>query len=251
MTVSATSFADQTLALLEQLRTDVDAPLQAAAELVAACVQAGGVVQAFGTGHSQAAALEIAGRAGGFIPTNRIALADLVNYGGEPPELLADPLLERTPGLAQRLLDLVALEPEDVFIIISSSGINSSIVDVATAVKERGHPVIAITSVAHSASVPSRHPSGRRLVDLADVVLDNHAPSGDALLPMSNGQAVCGVSSITTAMIVQMLVAEVVRRLEAGGHDVPVYVSANLPGGHERNVEIEQRYAGRIRRWAM
>src|SRR6266508_1472358 len=114
MSVSAKSFAERATTLLDGLVAELDDPLHEAADLITGRLRAGGVIQAFGTGHSQAAALEIAGRAGGLIPTNRIALADLVLYGGEPPEILADPLLERAPGIAARLLALVKLAPADV-----------------------------------------------------------------------------------------------------------------------------------------
>lgn len=251
MSVSAKSFAEHATRLLDRLVAEFDTPIREAADPIASRLRVGGVIQAFGTGHSQAAALEIAGRAGGLIPTNRIALADLVHYGGEPPEILSDPLLERAPGVANRLLALVNLSPADVFVIVSNSGINRSIVDMAIEVKARGYPVVAITSLAHSSAIASRHPTGKHLADVADVVIDNHAPHGDTVLPMVNGLNVCAVSSLTTAYVVQMLVAEIVRRLEDAGDDVPTYVSANVPGAHERNQRIEERYAGRLRRWAI
>src|SRR5207244_3328026 len=80
----------------------------AAARLFADCVAADGVIHGFGTGHSQATVLEIVGRAGGFVPTNRIGLSDLVLRGGEDRSVLADPLLERSPGLARKLYELSA-----------------------------------------------------------------------------------------------------------------------------------------------
>jgi uncharacterized phosphosugar-binding protein len=250
MNVSAAAFATAATRILGELVAAPDPALETAADMMAASLAADGVVQAFGTGHSQAAALEVAGRAGGLIPTNRIALTDAVIYGGRDPRLLSDPLLERSPGLAAELLDLVELSPADVFIVVSNSGINASIVDMALEVTARGYPLIAITSTAHGDGVVSRHPSGKRLRDLADVVIDNHAPYGDTLLPMGNGASACAISSITTAFIIQMLVAETVRRLEDRGIEPPVYVSANVPGGHERNIAIEARYGARLRRWA-
>jgi uncharacterized phosphosugar-binding protein len=220
----------------------------ATARLIAECVAANGVVHAFGTGHSQATALEIVGRAGGLIPTNRIGLTDLVLRGGEDPAVLEDPLLERSGGLAARLYELAGPHPADLFVIVSNSGVNSAVVDMALHAKARGHRVVALTSLAHTRAVPSRHPSGSRLADLADAVLDNGAPPGDAVLPLPGGGTVCGISTITSALLVQMAVAEAVGLLAAGGHDAPVYVSANLPGGHERNVVLEARYSGRLHR---
>ncbi|WP_037905969.1 sugar isomerase domain-containing protein [Actinacidiphila yeochonensis] len=246
--ISAARFADEGRAAVERAIAANKESVAAAARLFADCVAADGVIHGFGTGHSQATVLEVVGRAGGYIPTNRIGLADLVLRGDEDRATLADPLLERTPGLAKRLYELAAPRPQDLFVIVSNSGVNNSIVDMALLVKEAGHPLVALTSLTHTNSVPALHPSGRRLAEIADAVLDNCAPSGDALLPLPDGNALCGVSTITSAMLVQMVVAESVGLLVAEGHEAPVYVSANLPGGHERNTVLEERYAGRIHR---
>jgi uncharacterized phosphosugar-binding protein len=222
-----------------------------AADLLTATLQAGGVIQAFGCGHSEALAMEIAGRAGGLVPTNKIALRDLVLYGGEPASVLGDPQLERTPSVAQRLYDLAPIKPDDTFVIASNSGVNGAVVEMARLVKRRGHALIAITSVAHSARAESRHDSGLKLADLADVVLDNGAPYGDASLVYGDGASAVGaVSSITAALLAQQIVVEVVARLLALGVTPPVYLSDNVPGGREHNQSIEARYAGRIRRTA-
>jgi uncharacterized phosphosugar-binding protein len=223
--------------------------ITAAADLLTATLQAGGVIQAFGCGHSEALAMEIAGRAGGLVPTNRIALRDIVLYGGEPTSVLSDPQLERTPSVAHRLYELAPIKPDDAFVIASNSGVNGAVVEMAQLVKQRGHALIAITSLAHSARVDSRHDSGLKLTDLADVVLDNGAPYGDAALDYGSG-AVGAVSSITAALLAQQIVTEVVARLLALGETPPVYLSDNVPGGREHNQELEARYAGRIRRTA-
>lgn len=247
MTVSAAASASL---LLDHLTTVATTDVRPAAELLAASLKADGVIQAFGTGHSQATALEIAGRAGGLIPSNRIALTDLVQFGGEDPAVLADPMLERRGDVASRLYELAAPRPQDVFVIASSSGVNSSVVEMAHVVTSAGHKLIAITSLQHSSQVPARHDSGKRLSDLADVVLDNGAPFGDTLLPLPDGSSVGGVSSLTAGLLVQMLVAETVRLLLDAGVTPPVYVSNNVPGGHERNLALEALYEGRIRRTA-
>jgi uncharacterized phosphosugar-binding protein len=221
-----------------------------AAGLLSASIENGGVIQAFGCGHSEALAMEIAGRAGGLVPTNRIALRDIVLYGGEALEALADPMVERGTEIAHKLYQLAPVKPDDAFVIASNSGINGAVVEMALLVKEHGHPLIAITSAQHSAGVESRHPSGRKLGDIADVTLDNGAPYGDATLPIPGGGAVGAVSSITAALLAQQIVVEVVERLLAAGIVPPVYLSDNVPGGKEHNAELEARYAGRIRRTA-
>ena len=221
-----------------------------AADLMTATLQAGGVIQAFGCGHSEALAMEIAGRAGGLVPTNRIALRDVVLYGDQPRAVLDDPMLERDPAVAHRLYDLAPVKPQDVFVVASNSGVNGAVVEFGSLVKERGHELVVVTSVRHSAGVASRHPSGRKLTDFADVVLDNGAPFGDAALPIPGGGAVGAISSITAALLAQQITVEVVRTLLDRGDRPPVYLSANVPGGDVHNAEIEARYAGRIRRTA-
>lgn len=224
------------------------APVAKAAELIEAAIAAGGIVQAFGSGHSEAVALEISGRAGGLVPATRIEMRDLVMRGGADPALLLDPELERDPTVARRLYELAAPHPADVFVIASNSGVNGVIVELAALVKERGHQLIAMTSAEHSGRVASRHPSGLHLSDHADVVLDNGAPYGDAVLPLKDGGSACGISSITGALLAQQVVAEVLRRIEEAGGRPPVYLSANIPGGDAHNRALEDTYDGRIRR---
>ena len=81
-------------------------------------------------------------------------------------------------------------------------------------------------------------------------MLDNGAPLGDAILEDGNGMRACGVSSMSSALLIQMLTAEIISRLNDTGADPPVYVSSNMPGGHERNLGIEAAYAGRLYRIA-
>ena len=249
--VSAQAYVHALTPIMAAVTEQIDGPIQKAADLVTESLRANGVIQAFGSGHSEALAMEIAGRAGGLIATNRIALRDLVLLGGESPELLRGGELERDPSYSRKLYELSAARPGDLFVIASNSGVNGSIVELATVVKEKGHPLIAITSLQHTGGVDSRHPSGKKLIDFADVVLDNHAPYGDSVLDLPDGGGkVCAVSSITAALIAQMLVAEVLRRMTDAGETPPVYLSANIPGGDEHNHALEARYAGRIRRTA-
>jgi len=170
--------------------------------------------------------------------------------GGDQPDVLADQLLERQPGLAERLYQLAGARPGDVFVIASNSGVNAVVSEMARLVTEKGHPLIAITSMQHTMRVTPSDPEGKRLADFADVVLDNGAPYGDAVLPLPNGGTACGFSSLSAGLLVQMMVAEAIRKLVDAGVEPPVYVSSNVPGGFERNREIEKRYEGRIRRLA-
>ncbi|MEU5941547.1 SIS domain-containing protein [Micromonospora sp. NPDC047548] len=247
MTVSAEAYLAVVTETIGRVAASQREAVGRAADLIAEALRADGVVHAFGTGHSEALAMEIAGRAGGLVPTNRIALRDLVLLGGEPASILG-PHLERDPAVAHRLYDLAPVRPSDIFVLASNSGVNGAMVEFASLVAERGHRLVAITSALHSGRMDSRHPSGRKLADFADVVLDNGAPYGDATLPLPDGGAVGAVSSITAALLAQQIVAETVARLIAAGERPPVYLSANITGGDEHNAALEARYAGRIRR---
>lgn len=248
MTISSAAYVDAASEIFARVAARETLGVRRAADLIVASLRAGGVVQSFGTGHSEALAMEVAGRAGGLVPTNRLALRDIVVYGGRPPRELFGTKLERDPDVARQVYELAPIEPQDVFVIASNSGVNGAVVEMASIVKEKGHDLIAITSAEHSARVESRHPSGQRLTEIADVVLDNGAPYGDAVLPLPQGGSVCAISSITAALLAQMIVAEVVRSLLEAGEVPPVYLSANVPEGDEHNQSLEARYAGRIRR---
>lgn len=227
--------------------------IAAAAALVVESLGADGVVQVFGTGHSRSFAMEIAGRAGGLVPANRISIPDLAFYGDLSPAEVLDPYLERDPTLADRLLAVHDIRPADVFLICSNSGGNGSTVELARLVKERGHALVAVTSMDHTTRITSRHPSGLRLFELADVVIDNGGVFGDAELPLppdaDGGErgAVLATSTVTSALIAQMLVTEVCGRLLAAGAEVPILISANIPGGDAHNERLRERYGDRVK----
>jgi uncharacterized phosphosugar-binding protein len=225
-----------------------DGGLDAAISVLTRAIEAGAVIQAFGTGHSEAFAMEIAGRAGGLIPTNKIALRDLVLHGSVTVDALGGSSLERNPNVVAELWDISPIHPGDVFIIASNSGVNGSVVGMALLAKERGHDVIAVTSLQHTAEVGPKHPSGLRLSEVADVVIDNLAPYGDATLALPGGVAVGSVSSITSAYIAQLLTIGVAERMSGDGRLPPLYLSANIPGGDEHNHALEKKYEGRIQR---
>jgi uncharacterized phosphosugar-binding protein len=217
-----------------------------AIDLMVAGIDADGVLQAFGTGHSEGFAMEVAGRAGGLIPTHAIKLRDLVLLGKRDLPSLDDPETERDPGVADELYDLYDIHPADVFMIASNSGVNGSIVGVALRAKAEGHPVIAVTSVAHSMKVTPKHPSGKRLLDVADVVFDNLAPYGDSTLPLPGGLSVGAVSSITAAYIAQLLTIGAAKRFTDRGDVAPLFISANIPEGDAHNTALQARYGARI-----
>jgi uncharacterized phosphosugar-binding protein len=232
--------------LLERIvQTQADA-IRRAALLFADSIEKNGVIQVYGTGHSRALAMELAGRAGGLVPVNRIDLEDLALRARWPLERVRKPEIERDLAAGQAILSCYHIEPQDVFLIASNSGVNAAIVEVAQQTKEWGHALVAVTSLEHTRQTESRHPSGKKLYEFADIVIDNCGPCGDTLLELPGGGKACSTSSLTGVLIVQMLTAETIRNLITRGIDPPVYISTNVPGGMERWEKLRQRYEGRI-----
>lgn len=236
---------------IDQLAADADSgAFDSAIDLMVATIARGGVIQAFGTGHSESFAMEVAGRAGGLIPTSKIALRDVVLWGTRGAASLIGASLERDSEVVDELFDVSMIGPNDLFMIASNSGVNGSVVGLALLARERGHRVIAVTSIQHTNRVEPKHASGKRLSEIADVVLDNRAPFGDATLELPGGVPVGAVSSITAAYIAQILTIATANRIAESGSTPPLYISANIPGGDEHNRALEDHYRGKIRRSA-
>jgi uncharacterized phosphosugar-binding protein len=147
--------------------------------------------------------------------------------------------LERVPGLGAELLAGSPAQRDDVLILASTSGRNAVIIDMALAARDKGIRTIGITALAYTRGVASRHASGKKLVDLCDVVIDNGAPLGDAAVAVPGfPQKIGPLSSVTGLAIVNAMVAEVVGRLVAAGVTPPVFMSANLDGGDAFNARL-------------
>lgn len=250
MSATPTDLLREATTRLERLAASAESgALDPAIALMVQALDDGGVLQAFGTGHSEAFAMEISGRAGGLIPTNKFALRDIVLHGDRDIDVLGA-ALEREPWVVDELMATVPVNDGDVFLIASNSGVNGSIVGTALWAQEHGHKVIAVTSLEHTARVEPKHPSGKRLSEIADVVIDNLAPFGDCTMELEGGIGVGAVSSLTAAFIAQRITIGVAETIRRRGKTPPVYISANIPGGDEHNRALEDLYGERIRREA-
>ena len=218
--------------------------LERAAQAIFESLSSDGVLHVFGTGHSHALAEEAFHRAGGLVPVN--AIQEIFLSPMAAPGLSRQ--LERVPGLAKTILDGHDLRRGEVLMVISNSGINAVPVEVALEGKTRGLTVIALTSLSHSRGVPARHPSGKRLFEIADIVLDNCGEPGDAAVRYEGLPGRVGPTSLLAgAYIINSLVCRVVELFRAKGVTPPVYISSNVPGGDEHNRSLESKYRGRIR----
>lgn len=221
--------------------------IERAIDIIATAMIDDGVLHVFGTGHARLPMHEMAGRAGGLRPINLIRMQDLSVYGGAEFADVQDPLLERDPKFARPLYEISHINTKsDVLLMASNSGINGVTVEFAKIARQQNVPLIVVTSMKHTINVESRHPSGQRLFELADVVIDNLAPAGDAALPLTSDTSVGALSNLIGIVIVQMITEGVARRFLEAGAVPPVYRSMNLPGGDVHNATIEGLHNDRI-----
>lgn len=194
----------------------------AAARVISDAIEAQKTWWIFGTGHSHMLAEEVWGRAGGVTAVRPILEPSLMLHEG----LEKSSVFERLAGMAEALMGVYPVAAGDVILIISNSGRNAVPVEMASLARERGAKVIALTSRTHTESVESRAPSGKKLIDLADIVIDNHGVPGDAIV-QRDGNSVGPTSTVVGALLLQSMVCEVVDMLEASGVSLDIFKSLN------------------------
>jgi uncharacterized phosphosugar-binding protein len=235
-------YLDRLHELLEEVRAQGE-QIEAAAGMIAACIGAGGVVHVFGSGHSHMMAEEVFHRAGGLFAFNAMLDVNLTSFG-----TLKAGMVERTEGYAPVILDSFDVRPGEVVIVVSNSGINPVPIELAIEAGKRGAKTIAVTSAANYTAAKSRHSSGKKLADVADLTVDSRVPVGDAILTFDGLDApVAAVSTALGAALMNAIVAQTTEALLAAGQRPPVIVSMNVPGGDERNAELAARYGPRLR----
>jgi uncharacterized phosphosugar-binding protein len=225
------------VAQLRQVQQAEGQAIRTAGEWVGRAIADGKGFYLFGSGHSALVAHDAFWRAGGLAPAQQIV----------------DPLegeIERMEGYAAVLLAHYDLTPGGVMLVISNSGINALPIEVATAGRERGLKVIALTSRRHSSQVASRHSSGKKLMDVADLVIDTHGAPGDAAVAIEDSELqVAPTSTVIGAAIVQAICASAAAQMNQWGLEPPVLVSMNFPGGDAWNEALLERYRGNLVRY--
>jgi uncharacterized phosphosugar-binding protein len=230
--------------LLATVEKDESAQLKQAAEKVAEAIQQDGVIHLFGCGHSHILTEEVYYRAGGLVPIHPILHEPLMLHEGA----VRSSTLERKNDYAKEFMGDQDIRKDDVIFVISTSGRNPVPVDVAHMAKEKGAYVIGITSIEYSSSQPSRHTSGEHLFDAVDLVINNHAPVGDALLSHDNVDVKFAPSStVVGATILNAILAEAVGIMGDNGFAPPVFLSGNIEGADQHNEELIKKYSDRVK----
>ena len=227
--------------------------IRAAAEAIANSIMAGRMVHLFGAGHGSLPVMECYPRIGGLVgyhPMTEHCLSYFTNVVGDSgvPQFM---FLERLEGLAQVILENYRLDPRDTMMIFSQSGINGVVVDMALETKKHGLTLIALTSMKHTQSVRARHSSGKRLCEVADIVVDTCVPAGDAMVEVPGLREKVGPgSTFGFVTAVNAINCEVARLLTERGQPPVVSICHNLVPPEEAKAQMKrvwQAYRERVK----
>lgn len=256
-TSAALDYLTKSRALIDQLISGQLEEIGRAAELCANAIAAGGLVHGFGTGHSRIPVEELFPRHGSFPGFHEIVELSLtfhnqvVGANGQRQAMW----LERQEGFGEVILRNFNFGPDDVMMIFSNSGVNAVVIDVALGARHRGMQVIACVSVEHCGASAAKHSSGKKLTDLADLVLDNGSPAGDAMVTVQGlDDPVAPGSTLGYAAVVNALKAQVASNLVQLGHP-PLVLSSSLLIGDRAAQRFDECYdeyarrAARLHQW--
>ena len=214
------------------------------AEKAFAVARGGGRLFIFGCSHASILAQEAFYRTGGLVIMNPIMAKGLTL---ETVPVTDTTVLERKPEYAREILDATPIGAGDLLIIHSVSGRNGVPVEMALEARRRGVYTAAITNLTTSRASASRHPSGQRLFEVCDLVIDNCGCIGDAAIDIEGFRGkTAATSTVTGAAIVNAFCAEVVGLYVANGLEPPVFMSANVDGGDQYNEKMMERYKDKI-----
>lgn len=230
--------------ITERIATDGAESIETAAETFSNALIENKKIFIFGTGHSHMLAEELFYRAGGLVKIQPVLVESLMLH----IDAYGSTEAERIEGLAEKIFDDYSMTAGDTIIIISNSGRNGVIVDMALLCKEKGLNVIALTNLEHTNSGASRHKSGKRLCEIADIVLDNFGCVGDACIEVDGIEGkICATSTVAGATILNSVVAQAVEICAKKGFCPEHFASANIDGGDEINDRLIKKYKKEIK----
>ena len=229
-------YLERITGLLARIEREESVALAAASDAVADVICRDGLVHIFGCGHSHLAALDTFYRAGGLACVSPVLDEDLMLHDGAAKSSR----MEKTPGIAQEVFRRHGAKPGDLFVVVSASGTNAAPVEMLRSAKAAGVRTVAVASSAYRAH-------GGVLLDEADIPIDCKVPHGDAVVDVGDAK-MGGLSTYASLFIVNTILIEGARKALARGVTPPVYVSGNVEGGTARNIALEERYFGRVKR---
>ena len=239
--------------VLDYIETTQLPEIRRTAEMCAARIAQGGLVHLFGTGHSRIPLEEMFPRYGsypGFHPIAELSMTFHTQIAGANGQRQAM-FIERVEGLADVILSNFEFGENDMMIVFSASGLSAVPIEIAIGARERGMPVVAVTAVAQSMAGRPTHPTGTRLLDNADTVIDLGTPAADAMVLLDDLETPVGPgTTLANAAVVNELKVQTAELLLESDALPPVLTSSAIVG-EERSKELfEAAYREHARRMA-
>ncbi len=230
--------------IIQKVASTQAAAIEQAAQICSNSIVQDGMVFCWGGGHSRMSVEEMFPRIGsypGFYPMVELALTFYTNFVGADG-LAQSFFLERQEKYAEAVLSNYEFGPHDSMICFSSTGINGLVIEMALEAKQRGLPVIAVTSLDHARSTISRHSSGKKLYEVADVTIDNCTPAGDAVVALQGLKyKVSPTSTIGAVAVVNALKARTAELMLSRGVEPIVLTSPHFADQPQEAEEQLQR----------
>ncbi len=238
-------------AILEKIWSTQTDTIRSAARLMVESASKGGLVHLFGSGHSVLPVQDVFPRYGSYpvfhpLMDARLQWQNVIGSGGAKGLLW----LERREGYAKVLFENEPIRSGDVMIVFSHGGMNAVGIEVALEAKERGLKVVCVTSMDNQRQKTATHSSGKKLSDVADIVIDNCVPAVDAVVDIDGWKApVAAASTVAFVTIANAIVAEVAAEIAKRGMKPRVFVSPNVAGiPADNNVQVFADYEKALRR---
>lgn len=248
--MGADQYLKKVTSLVGSIKADQLESIKKAAEKIADSIFSGNVCHLFGSGHSVLPVMDLFPRYGSFVGFHpladpRLMWCNVVAPGGAP-ELL---WIERAEGYIVNFLKTNDIRQGDTMVVYSHGGLNAAPVEAAMYAKNKGCKVIAVTSLANASKSKPTHSSGKKLSDVADVVIDNCVPPEDSLVELDGLKEPVAAGSTVAAIVISMsLVAETAKILHSKGFSLDVFVSPNVDAKPGHNDHVNEVYIEKIAR---
>lgn len=230
-------YLDKITGILSRIEAEESGALDLASGAVADVICRDGLVHVFGCGHSHLAALDTFYRAGGLACVSPLLDEDLMLHDGAAKSSR----MEKMPGIAIEAFRRAAVDSaKDLLVVISASGKNAAPVEMLRTAKAACVKTVAISSSAYTSH-------GGVMLAEADIAIDCKVPYGDAVIEVGTGK-MGGLSTYASLFILNSVLIEGAKKALARGVTPPIYTSGNVEGGMARNVALEERYFGRVKR---
>ena len=229
-------YLGQIVEILQRIEREERAKMTVAAETVADVICRDGIIYTFGCGHSHLPCLDTFYRAGGLACVSPILDEDLMLHDGAAKSSR----MEKMPGIAAEAFRRHHVTPNDLIVVISASGKNAAPVEMCECAKKAGVKLVTISSSAYI-------DHGAKLLSLGDIAVDCKVPYGDAVIDVGEAK-MGGLSTYASLFILNSILIDGAKKALAKGAVPPIYRSGNVEGGTAKNVALEERYFGRIKR---